>query len=126
MNAALAKGLANPWLASVVSFLPVIAVLAIVFLLQPHPLPGADTVAAMPWWAVLGGLAGAFSVVLGLLVVKQIGDGPFVAFAVTANVLMALAVDHFGWFGVEPHGLTWLRAGGGALMALGLALIALG
>jgi transporter family-2 protein len=58
-NNALRKALINPWLASVVSFLPIIAVLGIVFLCLPRPLPTAEAVSQMPWWAPMGGLIGA-------------------------------------------------------------------
>jgi transporter family-2 protein len=50
MNGALRNALTNPWLASVVSFLPVVAFLAVVFLCLPRPLPTAQGVSNMPWW----------------------------------------------------------------------------
>ena len=67
MNGALRQALANPWLASLVSFLPIIAFLGVVMVCQPRPLPTADGVGEMPWWAPPGGLVGAFAVVAGLL-----------------------------------------------------------
>ena len=79
----------------------------------------------MPWWAPLGGLLGAFAVVAGLLFVDKIGAGPFAGLTITANVLMSLAVDHFGLFGIQQHGLNVSRALGGALMVGGIALIAI-
>lgn len=79
----------------------------------------------MPWWAPLGGLLGAFAVVAGLLFVDKIGAGPFAGLTITANILMSLAVDHFGLFGIQQHGLNVWRALGGALMVGGIALIAI-
>ena len=43
----------------------------------------------------------------------------------TANILMSLAVDHFGSFGIEQHSLNIWRSLGGALMTGGIVLIAL-
>ena len=38
---------------------------------------------------------------------------------------MSLAVDHYGWFGIEQHAINIWRVVGGALMVAGIALIAL-
>jgi transporter family-2 protein len=124
MNGALRNALTNPWLASVVSFLPIIAFLACVFLCQPRPLPTTEGVGAMPWWAPLGGLAGAFAVVAGLMFVDKVGAGTYAGLTITANILMSLAVDKFGWFGLEAHPLSGLRILGAVLMVGGIALIA--
>ena len=58
MNGALRNALTNPWLASLVSFLPIVALLACLILCQPRPLPTVAGISAMPWWAPLGGLVG--------------------------------------------------------------------
>ena len=66
MNGALRQALSNPWLASIVSFLPIVVFLVVLFFCQPRPLPTVEGVGGMPWWAPLGGLVGAFAVVCGL------------------------------------------------------------
>lgn len=124
MNGALRKALTNPWLASTVSFVPIVAFLAVVFFCVPRPLPTVEGVSAMPWWAPLGGLVGSFAVVTGLLFVDKIGAGPFAGLTITANLVMSLLVDQFGWFGLQQHGLNLGRVAGGALMVGGIALIA--
>jgi hypothetical protein len=77
----------------------------------------------MPWWAPLGGLIGAFAVVAGLLFVDKIGAGAFAGLTITANILMSLAIDHFGWFNLPAHHMNVGRALGAALMIGGIALI---
>ncbi len=123
MNGALRRSLANPWLASLVSFLPIVALLGCIMLCVPRPLPTAQGVAGMPWWAPLGGLVGAFAVVAGLLFVDRVGAGTFAGLTITANILMSLAIDHFGLFRMEVHALTPGRAAGAALMVGGIVLI---
>ena len=76
MNGALRQSMVNPWLASTVSFLPIVAVLATVFFCLPRPLPSQASLAAMPWWAPLGGVIGSLAVVAGLLFVDKVGAGP--------------------------------------------------
>ena len=123
MNGVLRGALTNPWLASIVSFVPVVALLAVLWLCQPRPLPTAEGLANMPWWAPMGGVIGAFAVIAGLLFVDKVGAGVLAGLTITANILMSLAIDHFGWFGVSPHTLSSGRAIGALLMVAGIFAI---
>ncbi len=123
MNGALRQALTNPWLASLVSFLPIMAFLAVVVMCAPRPLPTLAGVSAMPWWAPLGGLVGAFAVVAGLLFVNKVGAGAYAGLTITANILMSLVIDKFGWFGMAVHPLGPGRMLGAALMVAGIALV---
>jgi len=123
MNGALRGALANPWLASIISFLPIVFVLAVVLFCLPRPLPTAEGVSNMKWWAPLGGLAGAFAVICGLLFVDKVGAAVFGGLTITANILMSLLIDQFGLFGMPVHHLNLWRILGGALMVAGIALI---
>lgn len=124
MNAQLRGRLVNPFLAASVSFLPIVFVFATLFLLMPTPLPGLDTLASMPWYAPLGGVAGAVAVFGGLAFVDKVGAGPFNGLTLTANILTSLALDSLGLFGLQGSGfkpMPWL---GGLLMAIGVTFIA--
>jgi transporter family-2 protein len=123
MNNALRNSLENPWLSSIVSFLPIVAFLSIIWMCQPHPFPTRESIAAMPWWAPLGGLIGAFAVVAGLVFVGQVGAGTFGGLTITANILMSLLIDKYGWFGMTVHELTAGRVAGALLMVAGIFLI---
>lgn len=123
MNNALRGAMVNPWLASLVSFLPVVALIAVLLMCLPHPLPTEKGLAAMPWWAPLGGLIGAFAVVAGLFFVGTVGAGTFAGLTITANILMSLLIDKYGLFGMAVHDLTPGRIAGAALMVAGIALI---
>ena len=72
-------------------------------MLRPLPLPTETDVRAMPWWAPLGGIAGAVAVFGGLLFVDKVGAGPFNGLLITANLMTSLAIDHFGWFHMPEH-----------------------
>jgi bacterial/archaeal transporter family-2 protein len=125
MNNALRNSLENPWLASLVSFLPVVALLACLLMCLPHPLPTERGLAEMPWWAPLGGIVGAFAVIAGLLFVGKVGAGAFAGLTITANILMSLAIDRFGLFGMEVHDLSAGRIAGAVMMVGGIALISI-
>jgi len=123
MNNALKNALVNPWLGSLVSFLPVVAFLGVVALCLPRPMPNIASLSQMPWWAPLGGLVGAFAVVAGLLFVGKVGAGTYAGLTITANILMSLVIDRFGLFGMQVHALSAGRMAGAALMVAGIALI---
>lgn len=124
MNAQLRGRMVNPWLAATVSFLPIVFVFVTLFLVMPTPLPRLETLSKMPWYAPLGGLAGAVAVFGGLAFIDKVGAGPFNGLTLTANIITSLALDAFGLFGLQAAGfkpLPWL---GGLLMAAGVVFIA--
>ncbi len=124
MNARLRLALVNPWLAATVSFSLIVFVFVTLFFTMPVPLPTLATLGAMAWWAPLGGLAGAVAVFGGLAFVDKVGAGPFNGLLITANILTSLAIDNFGWFGMQAHSQSLTHLVGGALMVGGIVLIA--
>jgi transporter family-2 protein len=94
MNGVLKNSLTTPWLASLVSFLPIVALLGVLWFCLPRPLPTVEGISAMPWWAPLGVVVGAFAVIAGLLFVSKVGAGAFAGLTITANILMSLVIDH--------------------------------
>ncbi len=124
MNGQLNKSLVNPWLASIVSFALVVAVLVVIFGLMPRPLPGGADIAGMPWWAPLGGITGAVAVFVGLLFIQKIGAGPVNGLTIAANLIASLAIDQFGIANMPAHPISVLRIVGAVLMIGGVTLIA--
>jgi transporter family-2 protein len=124
MNGQLNKSLVNPWLAATVSFLPIVFVVLTLLAIRPLPMPSRQDVEAMPWWAPLGGIAGAVAVFGGLILVAKVGTGPFNGLLITANLLASLAIDHFGWIRMPVHRAGRARLAGAVLMVAGIALIA--
>jgi transporter family-2 protein len=124
MNGQLNKSMVNPWLAATISFAVIAFFFTALFLMMPHPLPTSKDLAAMPWWAVIGGLVGAVQVYAGLTLVNKVGAGPFVGLTVTATLVTSLVVDHFGWFRMEHHPPNLWRIVGGVLLVAGVSLIA--
>jgi transporter family-2 protein len=125
MNGALRTSLINPWIATLVSFALIVALFIIVAAVFPRPIPTAEGLSKMPWWAPLGGIIGAAAVVTGLLFVDRVGAGPFAAMTVSANLIASVAIDHFGWLNVPEHALSPLRAVGVVVLIGGVALITL-
>ncbi len=69
------------------------------------------------WWVVVGGgLLGAFAVTIGLIGIPKVSAGIVIAVTVFGQLLSAVVIDHFGWFGVPRVPLNPWRVAG----ALGL------
>jgi bacterial/archaeal transporter family-2 protein len=124
MGGELNKSLVNPWLATAISFMLVFFLTVALFACIPRPLPSVGDVAAMPWWAPLGGIVGAVAVFSGFILIQKLGAGPVNGITITANILASLAIDHFGLLRMEQHAMNPMRAIGAVLMVLGVSLIA--
>ena len=124
MNGQLKQSLVNPYLASAASFALITFFFIALFVVMPHPLPPASNLASMPWWAPLGGLVGAVQVYAGLTQVNKVGAGIFMGVTVTAALVASVLIDHFGWFRMEQHPITWLRGVGVLLLIGGVTMVA--
>jgi len=86
--------------------------------------PAVGKMASAPWWAWLGGLAGAIYGLAAILLARSLGAATLMALAVTGQLLCSVLLDHFGWVGFEVHPAGWGRIIGCLLMVAGFALIA--
>ena len=78
--------------------------------------------AAVPWWVLVGGMAGALFVLGGILVAPRIGVAMFFICIVLGQLIGAAVADQIGAFGLAPHPVSWLRAAGILLVIAGAAL----
>lgn len=84
--------------------------------------PGAAQVAAVPLWAWIGGVFGAYFVWAGIYGVSRVGLVTVAAALVLGQIVTGLVVDRAGWFGVPVQPVSWTRLGGAMLVAAGLVL----
>ncbi|TMV07885.1 DMT family transporter [Ruegeria sediminis] len=121
LNAALGRLINSPTAAAVVLFTVALASSALVLLLFPGP--GAlSKVAGSPKHLFLGGVLVAFYVLSITHVAPHFGVGNAVFFVLLGQLISTAAIDHFGLFGAQVTPLTMARAGGIAVMAIGVAI----
>lgn len=75
-----------------------------------------------PAWLFTGGLLGLCIITSAAFCFPRLGPGPTVALAVAAQLLTALALDHFG-VGGEELPVTPARLLGAALLLIGALLV---
>lgn len=78
----------------------------------------------VPGWQLLGGLSGGLWVAVSAIAVGRVGAGTVAAATITGQLVSALAIDQFGWLGIEPRPVTLLRLTGVAFLIAGTVLVA--
>lgn len=69
-----------------------------------------------------GGLIVAFYVLSVTLLAPRFGIGNAILFVMVAQIFTSAAIDHFGLFGAILRPVSLLRAGGLAVLLLGLVI----
>ena len=96
-----------------------------VLLVVRQSLAGFGEALRSPWWYWVGGGGMGVVVVLTITVVTpRIGATATIGLLIAGQLAMGVAIDRYGWFGVEQVPLTWPRLLGVFLLAAG-ALLAL-
>ena len=124
-NSKLEEALGRPLTVAVLSLTVGISAMLIIggaFRQLDFPLRKA---AQVPWWAWLGGICGATSLLSQPLAAPRLGAATYVGVYVTASIVASVIVDHFGWLGFTQHPAGLGRVLGCALMVGGIALVSL-
>jgi transporter family-2 protein len=95
----------------------------VVLLVARRSLHGIGSSAHQPIWMWLGGILSAFIVLSITFAAPKIGVAAAIGLVITGNLVVAAAIDRFGWFGVDRIALDWTRVVGILLLAAGAALL---
>jgi Uncharacterized protein conserved in bacteria len=124
INAQVRIAVGSPLIASLISFLTGDLLLLMATLAVDHRLNfGLRLIPYSRWWIWVGGPLGVLFVTANILLLPELGAALTVVSILCGQMAAALAVDHFGWFGVTRHPVNWQRLAGMALMVIGILLI---
>jgi transporter family-2 protein len=93
-----------------------------VLLVARRSLHGVQTSFHQPLWLWLGGILSAFIILSLTFAAPKIGVAAAIGLLISGNLLVAAAIDRFGWFGLDQIPLSWPRLLGIVLLAGGAAL----
>jgi transporter family-2 protein len=125
MNGAINRALHQPPLVVMCSLGgSLVTMLTVVVIGRRFVLPSAAAVAQAPFWAWGAGVCGAIYLLSQPVVLPRIGAAAFTGLAVTAQIVCAVTLDHFGLLGLPQHDASPLRVLGAALMIAGIVLVA--
>lgn len=120
LNARLGVRLGSPAAAALCLFVVAFLATAIVTVLtNPSALSGVPTA---PKHLFFAGILVAFYILSVTWIAPHFGVGNAVFFVLLGQLISAAAIDHFGLMGAQVSPLTLQRAGGIALMAVGVLL----
>ena len=78
---------------------------------------------SQPWPVWCAGLLGVFYVSATLILTPRLGAALTFSLVVAGQLLAALALDHFGLFGIPVQSISWIRVLGVVLITAGVVLI---
>ena len=87
------------------------------------PIPSANTIVRVPWWAWSGGMFGAIFIALSIVTIPKLGGAGYIALLVTGQMIAGLVFDQFGWLGMPERHIDLPRLLGVALLIGGVVLI---
>jgi Uncharacterized protein conserved in bacteria len=109
INAGLGHKVGSPMMASLISFLTGTLTLLFLALAIDHRLGfPATAFHALPWWVWFGGgTLGVIYLTSNLLLLPKLGAALTVVSTLCGQMIMAICIDQFGWFGVavQPFSL---------------------
>jgi bacterial/archaeal transporter family-2 protein len=124
MNTQLRISVGSPILSSIFSFSVGLTGLIIFLSFQKNTyFPTVTSLAQITWWKWVGGLLGAFYIVVTVLVAPKIGSANFVGLLIAGQLITSLILDHFGLVGFTIQPISWTKLLGGACLLLGVYLI---
>ena len=121
INGHLGRALADPLVASCVSYGVGFAVLVGLSLSRLSAIE-SSTVAALPWWAWIGGAVGTVYMVAMVMGVPRLGVLTMVTAMVLGQVSASLVLDAVGAFGGAVIGVSWQRLLAAACLLAGVVL----
>lgn len=123
INARLRFLLGAPVWAAITQFLVGLAALALFALLSRQAVPSAAGISRAPWWMWTGGIFGATFILMSIVVTPRLGAALMLAATIVGQLVTALAIDHYGWFGANIIPISLTRVAGIVLLAAGVVLI---
>jgi bacterial/archaeal transporter family-2 protein len=124
LNARLRLALYSPIQAAFISFVTGTLLLGALTLISGEPWSTRAALAALPWWAWLGGLLGAFNVAMSVYLAPRLGALSLAISIVCGQVLASMLLDHNGWLGYPRIELSGQRLLGAVLIIAGVCLVA--
>lgn len=121
LNAEIARQAGAPLAAASLS-LAISLALVLPFAALTWPGGGFGWLGTLPWWAFVGGVAGACFVLGGLTIVPAIGVVAFVGCVLFGQVVGATLIDQFGAFNMSLRPIGLERGLAIALVLAGVAL----
>lgn len=123
INAHLGKSLNHPLQATFISFFGAIIVLFLLLLALSPSLPSVSQLKSTPAFYYTGGIYGVMFVTTILMLAPKIGIANTLVATIIGQLIVSVALDHFGAFGLMRHPVNGFRLMGCTGLIVSLYLI---
>lgn len=123
INAELTRLLQNPFFGAFISFFTGSVLLAILVLTQGLPVAEIKRLAGASPVLFIGGFLGALFVGSSIFFIPKMGATTMMVSYIIGQLIMAVTMDHFGWFGVPVNPISLTKIFGICLLFAGLFLV---
>lgn len=123
INAAFARSTGHRLHGGVLNFAVGVTTLLALALALRVPAPAGIAIVSAPWWAWLGGVLGAYFVVMALTLVPVIGATSYLMAMLLGQVVAAAIIDHWGLVGLPVQSFSWGKAIGIVLVLAGVVCV---
>lgn len=123
VNAQLGVLLRSSQLGTVVAFATSLLISLLALLVSTRQYPQLESIQAVPFYLWFGGVLSAFGVGMFYFLIPRMGVGPMMSYALTGQILVAVAASHFGWFDLPGKPINPTRALGVSALVVGILLI---
>lgn len=123
VNGQLRRISGQPIWASMISFVVGTVALFLCFIATRRAWPAGGQFAHAQWWVWIGGLLGAYYVVVSVVSGPRLGSATLIACVIVGQLGASIVIDHFGWIGYPVHAASPGRLIGAVLLLAGVACV---
>ncbi len=124
INADLRALVGNPYQTALISTtVSTVSLILISLFVYHRPYPDGQVFRDMPWWMWTGGIIGAFFVAGTAALVTRLGGSVLFSLIILGQLVGAVVLDHYGWFGVDKHPISLPRTAGIILVLVGAIIV---
>jgi bacterial/archaeal transporter family-2 protein len=120
LHAPLAVGITS-FVVATLAMAPVLLFSAVA--IQKRPEAAQHGLPTIPWWSWIGGVAGAYYVMMVFIAIPLIGAATTVGLTIAGQQLASLLVDRYGLLCLPQRPISAVRMAGVFLLLIGVALI---
>lgn len=120
LHASLAVGLTS-FVVATLTMMPLLLFSTVV--MQKGPKPDLRGFPAIPWWSWIGGIAGAYYVMIVFTAIPAIGAATTVGLTIAGQQLMSVLVDRYGLLCLPQRPIAMVRMLSVFLLLIGVACI---
>ena len=85
--------------------------------------PAGDAIRETPWWNWIGGPLGTLIVLAGAYLTRSLGAAAFLSLMIAGQLVLSIALDHYGLLGLAVKEVTPRRLLGAVLVVAGVVCV---